>query len=106
MAALLQHDQLGDRRSEFVFRRISLSRYLSWPADSNAIMASMMPLVGIFWIAVLPLKSGVIRSAQVVMLRPTRSGRIPSVSALKTPGKKFTQSVLAAEGPPSSTDRR
>ena len=61
---------------------LPLSPYFISPADSSAIMASMMPLVGMFWIAVLPLKSGEIRSAQVVISRPTRSGRMPSVSAL------------------------
>ena len=62
--------------------RLPLSPYFRRPAASMAIMASMMPLVGMFWIAVLPLKSGEIRSAQVVTSRPTRSGRMPSVSAL------------------------
>ena len=40
----------------------------------SAIMASMMPLVGMFWIAVLPLKSGEIRSAQVVIVAADQVG--------------------------------
>ena len=61
---------------------LPLSPYFISPAASSAMMASMMPMVGMFWIAALPLKSGESRSAQLVMSRPTRSGRMPSVSAL------------------------
>ena len=57
---------------------------------SSAIMASMMPFVGMFWIAVLPLKSEEMRSAHDEIGRFMRSGRMPSVSALKTLGTKLT----------------
>ena len=67
---------------QLVLGRVALVAVFHLPAASSAIMASMMPLVGMFWIAVLPLKSGEMRSAQLVISRPTRSGRMPSVSAL------------------------
>ena len=46
------------------------------------IAASMMPIDGMFRIDVLPLNAGSTRSFQLLIGRPTRSGRMPSVSAL------------------------
>src|SRR5215216_1047217 len=61
---------------------LPLSAYLMLPVASMIIAASMMPIDGMLRIAVLPLNFGSMMSAQVVMSRPTRSGRMPSVSAL------------------------
>ena len=59
-----------------------LSLYLITPMDSHTIAASMIPIEGMFKIDAFPLNAGSIRSFQFVIGRPTRSGRIPSVSAL------------------------
>ena len=61
---------------------LPLSAYLMLPIASMIIAASMMPIDGMLRIEVLPLKAGSMMSAQVVISRPTRSGRMPSVSAL------------------------
>src|SRR5215467_12491759 len=61
---------------------LPLSTYLVMPADSQIIAASMMPIDGILRIEVLPLNLGSRMSFQFSILRPTRSGRMPSVSAL------------------------
>ena len=53
----------------------------------------MMPMVGLSCSAALPLNSGLSRSAQLVILRPVRSGRMPSVSPLVTVGIAVTHSV-------------
>ena len=53
---------------------------------STTIAASMMPMEGIFKMAALPLNSGFSSSAQELMGRLIRSGRIPRVSALYTVG--------------------
>ena len=49
---------------------------------STTIAASMMPMDGMFKIDALPLNSGLSNSAQLLMGRLIRSGRMPSVSAL------------------------
>ena len=61
---------------------LPLSPYFTMPADSQIIAASMMPIDGMFRIDVLPLNLGSRMSFQFSILRPTRSGRMPSVSAL------------------------
>src|SRR6218665_3703362 len=61
---------------------LPLSAYLMLPMASMIIAASMMPIDGMFRIEALPLNFGSMMSAQVVISRPTRSGRMPSVSAL------------------------
>src|SRR6266852_3710566 len=61
---------------------LPLSTYLAMPAASQIIAASMMPIEGMFRIDVLPLNLGSRMSFQLSILRPTRSGRMPSVSAL------------------------
>src|SRR5437899_10131571 len=61
---------------------LPLSTYLAMPADSQIIAASMMPIDGMLRIAALPLNFGSRMSFQFSILLPTRSGRIPSVSAL------------------------
>ena len=57
---------------------------------------SMTPTVGWSCSAALPLNSGLTRSAQLVIGRPTRSGRMPSVSALVTVGTPVSQSLGSA----------
>ena len=52
------------------------------PMASTTIAASMMPIEGMFKIDALPLNSLFSSSAQEVMGRLIRSGRMPSVSAL------------------------
>src|ERR1700722_10386822 len=59
-----------------------LSGYLYLPIASMTIAASMMPIEGMSRIAALPLKSGFSSSAQELIGRPIRSGRMPNVSAL------------------------
>src|SRR5258708_10276586 len=61
---------------------LPLSPYLMMPADSEIMAASMMPIDGMLRIDVLPLKAGSRMSFQVLISRPTRSGRMPRVSAL------------------------
>ena len=61
---------------------LPLSPYLMMPADSQIIAASMMPIDGMLRIEVLPLNFGSRMSFHESILRPTRSGRMPSVSAL------------------------
>src|SRR6516165_486867 len=61
---------------------LPLSPYLMTPADSEIMAASMMPIDGMLRIDVLPLNFGSRMSFQLAMSRPTRSGRMPSVSAL------------------------
>src|SRR5262245_30983695 len=61
---------------------LPLSPYLMTPMDSQIIAASMMPIDGMFRIEALPLNLGSMMSFQFVIGRPTRSGRMPSVSAL------------------------
>src|SRR5216684_89868 len=75
-----------------------LLRYRRSPRASTAMATSMTPIVGLSWSADLPLKSGLIRSAQLVIGRPVRSGRTPSVSAFVTDGIPVTQSL----GPPAN----
>src|SRR6201990_3103193 len=66
------------------FVMLPLLPYLTWPLASIAMATSITPTVGWSCSAALPLKSGLIRSAQLVIGRLTRSGRTPSVSALVT----------------------
>ena len=61
---------------------LPLSPYLTAPMDSQTIAASMMPMAEMFRIDALPLKAGSSRSFQFLIGLPTRSGRMPSVSAL------------------------
>src|SRR5215470_9617376 len=61
---------------------LPLSPYFVTPADSQIIAASMMPIDGMLRIDVLPLNLGSRMSFHWVIGRPTRSGRMPSVSAL------------------------
>src|SRR5437879_11420583 len=61
---------------------LPLSTYLVMPADSQIIAASMMPIDGMFRIEVLPLNLGSRMSFHWVIGRPTRSGRMPSVSEI------------------------
>ena len=74
--------------SIFMVRSISalvmlpLSAYLYWPVASTTIAASMMPIEGMLRIEALPLNSGLSSSAQMLIGRLIRSGRMPSVSAL------------------------
>ena len=75
---------------------LPLLPYLIWPLASIAMATSITPTVGWSCNAALPLKSGLIRSAQLVTGRPTRSGRMPSVSALVTVGTPVSQSVGSA----------
>src|ERR1700757_3546307 len=72
---------------------LPLLPYLTWPLASIAIATSITPTVGWSCSAALPLNSGLTRSAQLEIGRPTRSGRMPSVSALVTVGTAFSQSV-------------
>jgi hypothetical protein len=53
---------------------LPLLPYWMSPRASSAMATSMMPMVGLSWIAVRPLKSGLSTSAQLVTLRPVRSG--------------------------------
>src|SRR5260221_13554997 len=75
------------------FVMLPLLAYLTSPRASIAIATSMMPTVGLSWSAGLPLNSGLIRSFQLVIGRPVRSGRTPSVSALVTDGMPVSHSV-------------
>src|ERR1700722_2252270 len=77
--------------SSFVI--LPLLPYLTWPPASSAMATSMTPIAGLSWIAALPLKSELRMSAQLSTLRPTRSGRMPSVSPLVTVGMAVTHSV-------------
>jgi hypothetical protein len=61
---------------------LPLSAYFATPIDSQIIAASMMPIDGMFRIEALPLNFGSMMSFQLPIGRPTRSGRMPSVSAL------------------------
>ena len=61
---------------------LPLSGYLYLPIASTTIAASMMPIEGMLRIAALPLNSGLSSSAQLLIGRLIRSGRMPSVSAL------------------------
>ena len=61
---------------------LPLSGYLYRPMASTTMAASMMPIEGMFRIDALPLNSLFSSSAQEVMGRLIRSGRMPSVSAL------------------------
>src|ERR1700710_763255 len=60
------------------FVMLPLSAYLSWPEASMIMAASMMPIDGTLMIAVLPLNAGSRMSAQLLIGRPVRSGRMPS----------------------------
>src|SRR6202142_2205279 len=64
------------------FVMLPLSAYLRVPRDSMTIAASIIPIDGMLRIDALPLNAGSTRSFQLAILRPTRSGRIPNVSAL------------------------
>ena len=68
------------------FVMFPLSPYLTSPRDSIAIAASMIPIDGTSRMAERPLNSGFRSSCQCSIGRFTRSGRIPSVSALYTVG--------------------
>src|SRR6266849_4671098 len=72
---------------------LPLLPYLRSPRASSAIATSMTPTVGWSCNAALPLNSGLIRSAQLLIGRPTISGRMPSVSALVMLGMPVSQSV-------------
>src|SRR3954463_11861524 len=69
-------------RSISFFVMFPLSGYLYLPSDSTHIAASMMPIEGMLRIEALPLNSGLSSSAQLVIGRLIRSGRMPKVSAL------------------------
>ena len=56
-----------------------------------------MPIDGMFRIDALPLNSGFRSSAQVLIGRLIRSGRMPSVSALNTVGISVAQRVGSDE---------
>src|SRR4051794_34786598 len=81
------------------FVMLPLLPYLMSPRASIAMATSMMPIVGLSCSADLPLNSELSRSAQEFTGRPTRSGRMPSVSPLVTVGMAVTYSV----GEPSVT---
>src|SRR5260221_12661649 len=72
---------------------LPLLPYLMSPRASSAIATSMTPTVGWSCNSALPLNSGLIRSAQLLIARPTRSGRMPSVSALVIVGMPVSHSV-------------
>ena len=76
---------------------LPLSGYLYRPEASTTIAASMMPIDGMFRIAALPLNSGFSSSAQELIGRLIRSGRMPSVSALYTVGIRLMNWVGVAE---------
>src|SRR5208282_3675371 len=76
---------------------LPLSGYLYLPVASTTIAASMMPIEGMSRIAALPLNSGFSSSAQELIGRLIRSGRMPSVSALYTVGISVTHSVGVGE---------
>src|SRR5476649_932902 len=69
---------------------LPLSGYLYLPMASTTIAASMMPIDGMFRIEALPLNSGFNNSAQEVIGRLMRSGRMPRVSALYVVGINVT----------------
>src|SRR3954469_7877204 len=72
---------------------LPLLPYLTSPRASSAIATSITPTVGWSCSAALPLNSGLSRSAQLLIGRPVRSGRIPSVSALVMVGIPVSHSV-------------
>ena len=74
-----------------------LSPYCTRPLVSSAMATSMTPIAAWSCSAALPLKSGLIRSAQLVTGRPTRSGLMPSVSPLVMVGVPVSQSVGVLE---------
>src|ERR1700730_5904811 len=76
---------------------LPLLPYLMSPRASSAIATSMTPTVGWSCSAALPLNSGLSRSAQLLTGRPTKSGRMPSVSALVMVGVPVNHSVGAFE---------
>src|SRR3984893_12946816 len=67
--------------------------YLTSPRASSPNATSMTPTVGWSCNAALPLNSGLIKSAQLLIGRPTRSGRTPRVSALVMVGMPVSHSV-------------
>src|SRR5215470_14637602 len=73
-------------RSISSFVMFPLSRYLWTPSDSTTIAASMIPIEGMLRMDDLPLNSGLSSSAQELIGRLMRSGRMPRVSALYTVG--------------------
>src|SRR3984885_1993944 len=79
------------------FVMLPLSGYLYFPVASTTIAASIMPIEGMLRIAALPLNSGFKSSAQELMGRLMRSGRMPRVSALYTVGMRVTHSVGVGE---------
>src|SRR5471030_3128028 len=76
---------------------LPLSGYLYLPMASTTIAASIMPIEGMFRIEALPLNSGFNNSAQEVIGRLMRSGRMPRVSALYVVGINVTHCVGVAE---------
>src|SRR5262245_33623893 len=85
----------------FMVRSISarvmlpLSLYVWAPLASTTMAASMMPMDGMLRMEALPLNSGLSSSAQVLMGRLMRSGRMPSVSALYVVGMRVIHWVGA-----------
>src|SRR4051794_9938707 len=74
---------------------LPLLPYFRSPRASSAIATSMTPTVGWSCRAALPLNSVPSRSAQLLTGLPTRSGRMPSVSALVMVGIPVSHSVRA-----------
>src|SRR5258707_13777815 len=72
---------------------LPLLPYLMSPRASIAIATSMMPMVGLSCRAALPLNSLESRSPQLVIGRPTRTGRMPSESPLETGGTPVSHPV-------------
>ena len=82
---------------------LPLSPYFRSPRASSAIAASMIPIEGMLTSAVLPLNSGLNSSTQLLISRPTRSGRMPRVSALEIVGMAVARPVGAAANSVDST---
>ncbi len=75
---------------------LPLLPYLMSPRASSAMATSITPIVGLSCSAALPLNAGSMRSAQLSIGRPTRSGRMPSVSALVVVGTPVRNAVGAS----------
>src|SRR5271155_5182384 len=76
---------------------LPLSPYFITPSDSQIIAASMMPIDEMLRIAALPLYFGSISCFHWVIGSLIRSGRMPSVSALKIVGIRLNHWVGCLE---------